>query len=60
METDLRCFSLAAPLVQAWAVMVSSFLCNGIIFSILNSYGVIFVSLKEMYEKENLGDAATR
>ncbi len=45
---------------QAWVVMVSAFLCNGIIFSILNSYGVLFVSLKDMYEKEGQGEAATR
>ena len=40
--------------------MFSSFLCNGIIFSIINTYGVIFVSLKETYEKEGKGEAATR
>ena len=33
-------------------VMFSSFLCNGIIFGTINSYGVLFVYLKDRF-KEN-------
>ena len=33
-------------------VMLSSFLCNGVIFSIINSYGSIFVFLKGFYKDD--------
>ena len=32
--------------------MLSSFLCNGVIFSIINSYGSIFVFLKGFYKDD--------
>lgn len=37
---------------------VASFLCNGVIFGIINSYGVLFVHLKKGYEDGD--DAATK
>jgi MCP family monocarboxylic acid transporter-like MFS transporter 10 len=37
-------------------VAVASFLCNGVIFGIINSYGVLFVYL----QKEDDADAATK
>ncbi len=40
--------------------MMSSFLCNGIIFGTINSYGVIFVSLKTKYETLGESEAATK
>ncbi len=40
--------------------MISSFLVNGILFSIINCYGVIFVSLKEFYKNQGNEEAATR
>ena len=43
---------------QAWLVVVASFLTNGIIFGTINSFGVIFVYLKEQYAGENA--AATK
>ena len=38
--------------------MICSFLCNGVIFGIINSYGVLFVYLKEGYEDDS--EAATK
>ena len=35
---------------QAWIVVICSFLCNGIIFGLINSYGAIYVALKNTYE----------
>lgn len=32
---------------QAWIVLISAFLCNGILFGIINSYSVIYVSLQK-------------
>jgi len=46
--------------IKAWTVMVCSFLCNGIIFGILNSCSSIYVALKEMYNSEHDPDAATK
>ncbi len=37
--------------------MLSACLCNGVIFGIINSFGVIFVQLKELYAGD---DAATK
>jgi len=39
---------------RAWLVMVSAFLCNGIIFGFINTYGVIHSLLTERLTK--LGD----
>lgn len=44
--------------LQAWLVMICSFLCNGVIFGIHNSFGVLFVFLKEGYKDDP--DAATK
>lgn len=41
--------------VRAWTILVSAFLCNGVIFGIINTYGVIYLKLQEQM-KEN-GDA---
>ena len=35
--------------------MICSFLCNGIIFGLINSYGAIYVALKSQYEEEGSG-----
>merc|ERR1712029_651904 len=37
---------------QAWLVMICSFLCNCVIFGIHNSFGVLFVFLKEGYKDD--------
>ena len=37
-------------LLQAWLIMSFSFLCNGVIFGIINSSGVLFVYLKKGYK----------
>lgn len=43
---------------QAWLVMICSFLTNGVIFGIINSFGVIFVYLKDRFGDDS--DAATK
>lgn len=32
---------------RAWFVMISAFLCNSIIFGVINTYGVIYLNLQE-------------
>jgi len=43
---------------RAWFVMVCSFLVNGIVFSIINTFGILFVKLKEELEEAGDDDAA--
>jgi len=43
---------------KAWLVMVCSFVVNGIVFSIINTFGILFVKLKENLEAEGDKDAA--
>jgi MCP family monocarboxylic acid transporter-like MFS transporter 10 len=45
---------------QAWLVMVSCFTCNGIIFGIINTFGILFVKLRADLEAEGLKDAALK
>ena len=40
--------------------MGASFLCNGIIFGVINSFSPIFVALNEMFKAQNDPDAATK
>lgn len=41
---------------RAWLVMVGSFFCNGIIFGVINSYGVIFKKLNDDLKSQSDGD----
>lgn len=41
---------------RAYLVMISAFMCNGILFGIINTYSVIYISLQDSLEKS--GDAA--
>ena len=45
---------------QAWLVMISCFLVNGIIFGIINTFGILFVQLKKDMEEAGVADAATK
>merc|ERR1712123_477503 len=44
----------------AWLVMMSCFLANGIVFGIINTFGILFVKLKEDMEEAGIEDAATK
>merc|ERR1712135_99985 len=46
--------------VRAWIVMICSFLCNGIIFGLINSYGAIYVALKNQYDQEKSESSETK
>ncbi|XP_076373748.1 monocarboxylate transporter 10-like isoform X2 [Tachypleus tridentatus] len=41
-----------------WVVCLDSFLTNGIIFGVMNCFGVIFVTLKDRFEATHSDDAA--
>ena len=44
--------------LQACVVVLCASLCNGVVFSILNSFGVLFIHLKELYGDDP--DSATK
>ena len=43
---------------KAWLVMVCSFIVNGVVFGIINTFGIIFVKLKENLEAAGEEEAA--
>ena len=43
---------------QAWLVMFCSFLVNGIVFSIINCFGILFSHLKQSLEEAGDEDAS--
>ncbi|KAE8751492.1 hypothetical protein FOCC_FOCC001739, partial [Frankliniella occidentalis] len=45
---------------RAWMVLAASFLCNGLLFGIINTYGVIYVYLLMDLEKAKVPDAASK
>jgi len=44
----------------AWLVLLSCFLVNGIIFGIINTFGILFVQLKKDMDEAGVEDAATK
>lgn len=46
--------------MRAWLVMVSAFLCNGVIFGIINTYGVIHSLLTDRLEEQGDKDASSK
>ena len=45
--------------LKAWLVMLASFLCNGVIFGFINSYGTIYVALKTKYDMDGFNNSDT-
>ena len=43
---------------KAWLVMLCSFVVNGVVFGIINTFGIIFVKLKDNLEAAGVDDAA--
>lgn len=46
--------------VRKWIVLIASFTCNGLIFGLINSVGVIYKELQDNLESQNVTDAATK
>ena len=44
----------------AWLVLIGCFLVNGIIFGIINTFGILFVQLKKDMEEAGVEDAASK
>ncbi|CAG9858588.1 unnamed protein product [Phyllotreta striolata] len=43
---------------RAWVVMLASFFCNGILFGVINSYGVLYKELHDSLMARNVTNAA--
>lgn len=43
---------------RAWIVMMGSFFCNGILFGVINSYGVLYNEFHDNLEKRNVTNAS--
>ena len=46
--------------LQAWIIVLASFLTNGIIFGIHNCYGIIYLRLKTELQESGVSDASTK
>ena len=44
----------------AWLVLLGCFLVNGIIFGIINTFGILFVELKQEMDKAGVEDASSK
>lgn len=45
---------------QAWLVMVSAFICNGVIFGFINTYGVLHKLLVQRLTEQGDADASSK
>lgn len=45
---------------RAWCVMISAFLCNSIIFGIINTYGTVYIKLEEYLTETGDTEAASK
>jgi len=45
---------------RAWLVMVASFLCNGILFGVINTYSVIYVDLQKKLEANGVAESSSK
>ena len=45
---------------RAWFVMIASFLCNGILFGVINTYSVIYVDLQKKLEAAGVTEASSK
>lgn len=45
---------------RAWLVVISAFLCNSILFGIINTYGIIYLTLQERMTSAGDTDASSK
>lgn len=45
---------------RAWLVLVASFLCNGVLFGLINSYSVLNEELHQNLVESNVTDASSK
>lgn len=45
---------------RAWLVMISAFLCNGILFGVINTYSVIYMKLQTKLKENGDSEASSK
>lgn len=45
---------------RAWLVLVGSFFCNGILFGVINSYGVLYTEIQDKLTLERVTEASSK
>lgn len=45
---------------RAWLVVISAFLCNSILFGVINTYGIIYLTLQEKLTSHGDPDASSK
>uniref|UniRef100_A0A182SRY1 Major facilitator superfamily (MFS) profile domain-containing protein n=1 Tax=Anopheles maculatus TaxID=74869 RepID=A0A182SRY1_9DIPT len=45
---------------RAWLVMVGAFLCNGVLFGVINTYSVVYLSLQKQLQDVGDGEASSK
>ncbi|XP_033213395.1 monocarboxylate transporter 10 isoform X2 [Belonocnema kinseyi] len=45
---------------RAWLIMIGSFIINGVLFSVINSYSVIYGELNENMKRDGINDTASK
>lgn len=46
--------------MRAWLIVFSAFLCNGILFGIINTFGIIYLTLQEKMTTAGDTDASSK
>lgn len=44
--------------MRAWLIVLSSFMCNGLIFGVINSYSLVYVELQKILEANGVQEAS--
>ncbi|XP_058123737.1 monocarboxylate transporter 10 [Anopheles ziemanni] len=45
---------------RAWLVMVGAFLCNGVLFGVINTYSVVYLSLRKQLQEDGDDEASSK
>lgn len=45
---------------RAWLVLLGSFFCNGIIFGVINSYGVLYPEIQQKLQQAGISEASSK
>lgn len=44
--------------LRGWLIVLSSFMCNGLIFGVINSYSLVYVELQKILEHHGVPEAS--
>lgn len=59
-DETLKVFEPPDGTWRGWVIMLSAFLCNGVIFGIINTYSVIYLRLQKQLEESGDKEASSK